>query len=46
MRLVWLYLTVLALPLAGADLTQEAEFAACQPKAIAGDAKAQNELGG
>lgn len=45
MRLVWLYLTVLALPLAGADLTQEAEFAACQPKAIAGDAKAQNELG-
>ena len=45
MRLVWLYLTVLALPLAGADITPEAEFAACQPKAIAGDAKAQNELG-
>jgi len=45
MRLVWLYLTVLALPLAGADRTPEAEFAACQPKAVAGDAKAQNELG-
>ena len=45
MRLVWLYLTVLALPLAGADITPEDEFAACQPKAIAGDAKAQNELG-
>lgn len=45
MRFVWLYLTVLALPLAGADLTPEAAFAACQPKAIAGDAQSQNELG-
>lgn len=45
MRLVWLHLTVLALPLTGADLTPEAEFAACQPKAAAGNVKAQNELG-
>ena len=45
MRPVWLYLTALALPLAGADLTPEAAFAACQPKAVAGDAQAQNELG-
>ena len=45
MRLAWLHLTVLALPLAGADLTPEAEFAACQPKAAAGNVKAQNELG-
>lgn len=45
MRLVWLHLSVLALPLVGAGLTPEAEFAACQPKAAAGDVKAQNELG-
>lgn len=45
MRFVWLYLFVYALPLAGVGLTPEAEFAACQSKADAGDAKAQNELG-
>ena len=31
MRPVWLYLTALALPLAGADLTPEAAFAAFEP---------------
>jgi len=45
MRFVWLYLTAISLPLAGADLTPEAAFEACRPKAAAGDAKAQNELG-
>jgi TPR repeat protein len=45
MRLAWFCLPLLTLGLMGAGPTPEAEFAACRPKAIAGDAKAQNELG-
>jgi TPR repeat protein len=45
MRLAWLCLPLLSLGLMGAGLTPEAEFAACRPKAEAGDAKSQNEMG-
>lgn len=45
MRFAWLCLALLPLPFAGAATTPEAAFAACQPKAAAGDAKSQNELG-
>ncbi len=46
MRLYWACLCPLFLiTLSVAAASPEAEFAACRPKAVAGDAKAQNELG-